>query len=243
MSTILKKLKDSKNKELLVEVNNIISKFKKILHPKTDNNNSEKKEKETPSKPKTNKTQESTKNSNDDFPKDFLLVDGPSRRNQVRKNIYKYLMKNLKDISKEELNELIEKIVKIEETLFEKFKSENSYTNRALEIISNLRDENNNDFRDKIIKGEYKPEDLATMDAFEMVNKNKKKEIQQNIENNINSVRSDWDEKHAPVTEGVYKCSKCGGKKTRQHEMQTRSADEPMTIFIRCVNCGNSWKI
>lgn len=241
MSSILKKLKNSENKELENEVNNLISKWKKILHPKTNNNNSEKKE--TQSKPKTNKAPETPKNSKDDFPEEFLLANGPSRRNNVRKNLYKNLKINMKDISKEEINDLIEKVVKIEETLFEKFKDENSYTNRALEIISNLKDEKNNDFRDKIIKGEYKPEDLATMDVFEMVNKNRKKEIQQNIENNINSVRSDWDEKHAPVTEGVYKCSKCGGKKTRQHEMQTRSADEPMTIFIHCVNCGNSWKI
>ena len=232
MSKVLKPLKNSENKELLTEVNNIISKFKKILHPKTNNNNSDKKE--TQSKPKA---------SDDDFPKDYLLINGPSRRNQVRKNLYKNLKIYLKDLSQEEMKDLLEKIVSIEETLFDKFKNENSYTNRALEIISNVKDEKNSDFRDKIIKGVYKPEDLATMDAFEMVNTNKKKEIQQNIENNINSVRSDWDEKHAPVTEGVYKCSKCGGKKTRQHEMQTRSADEPMTIFIHCVNCGNSWKI
>ena len=232
MSKVLKPLKNSENKELLTEVNNIISKFKKILHPKTNNNNSDKKE--TQSKPKA---------SDDDFPKDYLLINGPSRRNQVRKNLYKNLKIYLKDLSQEEMKDLLEKIVSIEETLFDKFKNENSYTNRALEIISNVKDEKNSDFRDKIIKGVYKPEDLATMDAFEMVNTNKKKEIQQNIENNINSVRSDWDEKHAPVTEGVYKCSKCGGKKTRQHEMQTRSADEPMTLFIHCVNCGNSWKI
>jgi transcription elongation factor S-II len=232
LSKVLKPLKNSENKELLTEVNNIISKFKKILHPKTNNNNSDKKE--TQSKPKA---------SDDDFPKDYLLINGPSRRNQVRKNLYKNLKIYLKDLSQEEMKDLLEKIVSIEETLFDKFKNENSYTNRALEIISNVKDEKNSDFRDKIIKGVYKPEDLATMDAFEMVNTNKKKEIQQNIENNINSVRSDWDEKHAPVTEGVYKCSKCGGKKTRQHEMQTRSADEPMTLFIHCVNCGNSWKI
>jgi len=171
------------------------------------------------------------------------LIDGSSRRNNTRKNLFKHLKTCLKNGDEKEKQDLVEKVVKIEEKLFEKFKGEGPYTNRVLEIIHNLKDEKNSEFREKILNGEYKPEDLATMDENEMVNKNKRKEIQQNIDNNINSVRSDWDEKHAPVTEGVYKCAKCGGKKTRQHEMQTRSADEPMTVFIHCVNCGNSWKI
>ena len=40
----------------------------------------------------------------------------------------------------------------------------------------------------------------------------------------------------------LFKCRKCGKSKTKHWEMQTRSADEPMTIFIRCLNCGKQWK-
>ena len=39
-----------------------------------------------------------------------------------------------------------------------------------------------------------------------------------------------------------FKCRKCGSRETCYYEMQTRSADEPMTIFITCLNCGNRWK-
>lgn len=42
--------------------------------------------------------------------------------------------------------------------------------------------------------------------------------------------------------EGLFKCGKCKGKKTTYHQMQTRSADEPMTTFVTCVACGNRWK-
>jgi DNA-directed RNA polymerase subunit M/transcription elongation factor TFIIS len=40
----------------------------------------------------------------------------------------------------------------------------------------------------------------------------------------------------------MFKCKRCGKAKTRYWEMQTRSADEPMTIFIRCLNCGKEWR-
>jgi len=40
----------------------------------------------------------------------------------------------------------------------------------------------------------------------------------------------------------MFKCNKCGKARTKYWEMQTRSADEPMTIFIRCLNCGKEWR-
>ena len=41
---------------------------------------------------------------------------------------------------------------------------------------------------------------------------------------------------------GLFTCGKCKSKKTTYYEMQTRSADEPMTAFISCLNCGKRWK-
>lgn len=40
----------------------------------------------------------------------------------------------------------------------------------------------------------------------------------------------------------LYKCGKCGERKTTIHELQTRSADEPMTLFITCHNCKHKWR-
>lgn len=39
-----------------------------------------------------------------------------------------------------------------------------------------------------------------------------------------------------------YKCGRCGKRECSYYEMQTRSADEPMTIFISCLNCGKRWR-
>lgn len=39
-----------------------------------------------------------------------------------------------------------------------------------------------------------------------------------------------------------YKCHRCGKRECTYYELQTRSADEPMTIFITCLNCGKRWR-
>lgn len=38
-------------------------------------------------------------------------------------------------------------------------------------------------------------------------------------------------------------CSKCKKDEVVYREKQTRSADEPMTYFVKCINCGNNWKL
>ncbi|CAO2826744.1 uncharacterized protein LOC130800357 [Amaranthus tricolor] len=45
-----------------------------------------------------------------------------------------------------------------------------------------------------------------------------------------------------PTTEAP--CPKCHHGKASFYQMQTRSADEPMTIFYTCLNesCGHKWK-
>jgi DNA-directed RNA polymerase subunit M/transcription elongation factor TFIIS len=47
------------------------------------------------------------------------------------------------------------------------------------------------------------------------------------------------------VAEGVFECPKCKGKLTQSYQLQLRSADEPATIFVNCVNktCKYKWRI
>lgn len=39
-----------------------------------------------------------------------------------------------------------------------------------------------------------------------------------------------------------FKCGKCGKKETTYYTRQTRGMDEPETVFITCVKCGNKWR-
>ena len=40
----------------------------------------------------------------------------------------------------------------------------------------------------------------------------------------------------------TFTCRKCKGNQCTYYQMQTRSADEPMTTFCNCIICGNRWK-
>ncbi|GMH19367.1 hypothetical protein Nepgr_021208 [Nepenthes gracilis] len=44
------------------------------------------------------------------------------------------------------------------------------------------------------------------------------------------------------ATTDQFKCGRCKQWKCTYYQLQTRSADEPMTIFVTCVNCNNHWK-
>ena len=40
----------------------------------------------------------------------------------------------------------------------------------------------------------------------------------------------------------IYQCRKCKSRKCTYYSAQIRSADEPMTVFISCLDCGQNWK-
>ena len=40
----------------------------------------------------------------------------------------------------------------------------------------------------------------------------------------------------------TFTCRKCKSKKCSYYLQQVRSADEPMTVFVTCIDCGTRWK-
>ena len=45
------------------------------------------------------------------------------------------------------------------------------------------------------------------------------------------------------ATTSQFTCRKCRSKNISSYELQTRSADEPMTNFCLCIDCGNRWTV
>lgn len=51
----------------------------------------------------------------------------------------------------------------------------------------------------------------------------------------------EYKKSHMAATD-LYKCYKCGESKCKITQLQTRGADEPITNFISCLVCGNTFK-
>lgn len=58
------------------------------------------------------------------------------------------------------------------------------------------------------------------------------------IKEDAKAVASDPDN----VPDGAFECRRCKSMKTTYYQLQTRSADEPMTTYVTCLKCNNKWK-
>lgn len=100
-------------------------------------------------------------------------------------------------------------------------------------IINNL----NSYIISEIMSDTIKPQTLAFMTHQEL-NPDKWKK---HIENKMKRDKMKYETKIAAATD-TFTCSKCKSNECTYYQMQTRSADEPMTTFVTCINCGKRWK-
>ena len=138
--------------------------------------------------------------------------------------------------------DVIEKVLTIEKEMNNNL-MEGKYLTKGRAISSHLSVPENEEFKLNILKGELTPEKLIKMENNEMISSKEKNNIQKIKDNVFESKRSDWNKEHTKVKEGMYTCYKCKGKRTTTQEIQMRSADEPMTLFVTCVDCGHNWTI
>ncbi|CAN6314723.1 unnamed protein product [Urochloa humidicola] len=130
--------------------------------------------------------------------------------------------------------------VTVESALFERLgRSTGAHKAKYRSIMFNLRADNNTDFRRRVLIGQVRPERLPDVSPEEMASDARKQENQQIQAKAL----FDCERGGAPkATTDQFKCGRCGQRKTTYYQLQTRSADEPMTTFVTCVNCNNHWK-
>lgn len=113
------------------------------------------------------------------------------------------------------------------------------YTTRALSLEFNLKNPMNPGLLARLRAKELSPKAFVAMSPHEMWPEHWEPVFQRAAMRQLRR-ESGVDATKAP--DGAYTCSKCKSRKTVFTSMQIRSADEPMTIFVRCLNCGKSWK-
>jgi len=90
---------------------------------------------------------------------------------------------------------------------------------------------------ERLREGEFAPHDVPFMTAREMYPEHWQVLTEEQLKRETTMLEGSAEE-----GSDMFKCNRCGKSRTKYWEMQTRSADEPMTVFIRCLNCGKQWR-
>lgn len=108
------------------------------------------------------------------------------------------------------------------------------YLDHLRTVLHNIK---NDDFLDKIKENKVTPHNLSFMTHQEMNPDRWQKLIDEKIKRDKSKYETNID-----AATDTFTCRKCKKNKCSYYQMQTRSADEPMTTFVSCLSCGNRWK-
>lgn len=110
----------------------------------------------------------------------------------------------------------------------------NIYMDCLRSIYTNLK---NPSIIERITTGELTPQSLAFMSHPEMDHERWKKIIEAKMKRDSAKYNTE-----VKAMTDLFQCRKCKSKKCTYVQIQTRSADEPMTTLISCIECGANWK-
>lgn len=116
----------------------------------------------------------------------------------------------------------------------------NLYLSKVMSIYSNLKTNSyigNNELSEQLNNGQVKPYDIPFLQPSESFPSRWKEILDKKAK--IDQCKY---ERRTEIATDTYKCGKCQQRQCTFFQLQTRSADEPMTTFVTCVNCGNRWK-
>ncbi|XP_058246107.1 transcription elongation factor A protein 3 isoform X10 [Hemibagrus wyckioides] len=204
----------------------------------TDSNDGRKSKPETPKTPSTPTTPLSPSFSPAGGPLSPHLLTGDSIRDKCIEMLsaalrtdddYKYYGANCDSMAAE-----------IEDHIYQEIKATDmKYKNRVRSRISNLKDPKNPNLRKNVLGGAIELSRIATMTAEEMAS-DELKQLRNILTQE--AIREHQMAKTGGTVTDLLQCGKCKKKNCTYNQVQTRSADEPMTTFVLCNECGNRWK-
>ncbi|KAF2030022.1 transcription elongation factor [Setomelanomma holmii] len=159
---------------------------------------------------------------------------------EARDNCVRLMYDGLAFMSEALPDEILAVAKQVEAAAFTNAKSVNDeYKNKIRSLFQNLKNKSNPNLREDVFSGKIAPKRFVTMSHDEMKSDARKAEDEKLEKENMNQAMV------AQVEKSISKdfvCGKCKQRKVAYSQAQTRSADEPMTTFCECMNCGNRWK-
>ena len=155
-----------------------------------------------------------------------LLIKDDKIAKKIEKGIYDYSIKisHKKGIIKNWNNKIFK----------------DTYINKCLSIYANLNPDSyigNKRLFQRLIEKEFEPGELASMIPSRLFPERWKTEL--DAKNKTNKLLY---EIRPETSTDIYKCGRCKKRMCSYYQLQTRSADEPMTTFVTCLNCSLRWK-
>ena len=115
------------------------------------------------------------------------------------------------------------------------------YRQRLLSVYTNLHPDSyvkNVKLLPRLFKKEILPHEIPFMHPSDMFPEKWEKILEEKAKRDKSLYERDFS-----GCSSQFKCGKCKQRKCTYKEAQTRSADEPMTIFVTCLNCGHKWRM
>lgn len=168
-------------------------------------------------------------------------VDWKITGNDVRDNCVKLMYNGLAHMSEELPDDVLRIARDVELAAYNTYQSETSdqYKTKMRSLYQNLKNKSNPQLRRRVLSGEITPKRFVIMTHEELKSAERRAEDARLEKENMNQAMVAQVEKSISAS---LTCGKCRQKKVSYSQAQTRSADEPMTTFCECTNCGNRWK-
>jgi transcription elongation factor S-II len=150
-------------------------------------------------------------------------------RTEAKKQFDKYLNKKLSTSLENSLDTFCNDYLAFKNLDGEYY--ENIYYAKYKELCDAFKETN---LKEKILQKEIEIDSICSLPTYKL-NPSKWTEIitkKEQVKNKMDNLAS---------TDN-YKCKKCKKNKCTVSQAQTRSADEPMTTFVKCLTCGYTMK-
>lgn len=168
-------------------------------------------------------------------------VDTSHTKNKTRDSCIGLLYDGLCLNSKEPPRAVLNKAVEVEAAAYSFLgpETKEQYRTKIRSLYQNLKNKTNQALRVRVLSNEITPDRFVRMTHDELKSDERREEDLKIQKENMDKAMVAKAERSISLS---LQCGKCGQRKVTYTEAQTRSADEPMTLFCTCLACGKSWR-